>query len=180
MSYRQMDCSIARPYAPAATPRQPGPHMNLPWPLASSMAPLGALPTAPACARVHVKNTLGEWRMTALADTAELVTSELVTNAVRASTDEHGHPIYVGGHMAVILVRLLADRTRLVLEVWDMAEAQPAARRVDADAESGRGLELVAALAANWGWKTVPDWPGKYVWAELRMSTSTEVFLPHS
>src|SRR5579859_570946 len=137
------DGPMVRPYAPAVAPRQSTPHMNLPWPLASSMAPLGALPTAPACVRVYIKNTLAEWRMTTLTDTAELVSSELVTNAVQASMDEHGHPLYWDGRMAVIFVRLLADRTRLVLEVWDMAQSLPAARHIGADDESGRGLELV-------------------------------------
>lgn len=160
---------MVRPYAPAVTPRQSTPHVDHPWPLASIMAPLGALPTAPACVRAHVHNTLAEWRMTSLIDAAELVASELVTNAVHASTDEQGHPLYREGRMAVVFVRLLADRARLILEVWDMAQARPIARHMEADAESGRGLELVEALAANWGWKTAPDWPGKCVWAELRV-----------
>lgn len=173
MSYGQtQDPAMVRPYAPAVTPRQSIPRMNHPWPFVNIMAPLGALPTAPACVRAHVRNTLAEWRMTSLMDTAdidtaELVASELATNAIQASTDEHGHPIYVGGRMAVIFVRLLADRTRLVLEVWDMAQTLPAARHVSADDESGRGLELVEATSVNWGWKTAPDWPGKCVWAEL-------------
>jgi hypothetical protein len=106
--------------------------------------------------------------MTSLTDTAELVASELATNAIQASTDEQGHPIYFNGRMAVIFVRLLADRTRLVLEVWDMAQTLPTARHANADEESGRGLGLVEALSANWGWKTAPDWPGKCVWGELR------------
>jgi hypothetical protein len=148
--------------------RQPT-NANPPWPLVSNMAPLGVPTTAPGCVRAHVRSTLTEWRMTALIDTAELVASELATNAVAASTDDHGYPLYREGRMAVIFVRLLADRARLVLEVWDMAGARPIARHVEATAESGRGLELVEALTANWGWKTAPDWPGKCVWAELRV-----------
>ena len=176
MSYgHTQDSPMARPYAPRVTPRQSTPHMNRPWPLANSMTPLGALPTAPACVRAHVRDTLAEWRMTSLIDTAELVASELVTNAVQASTDEHGHPIYAGGRMAVIFVRLLAERTRLVLEVWDMAQALPAARNVSAEDETGRGLELVEAVSANWGWKTAPDWPGKCVWAELGLLVNPDV-----
>jgi hypothetical protein len=168
MSYGQIQGSpMVRPYAPAVTPRQSTPHMNHPWPLANIMAPLGALPTAPACVRAHVRNTLTEWRMSSLIDTAELVASELATNAIQASTDEHGHPIYAGGRMAVIFVRLLADRARLVLEVWDMTKALPIARHAKVNEESGRGLELVEALSVNWGWKAAPNWPGKCVWAEL-------------
>lgn len=151
------------------TEAHPMPDAGYTWPLSSSMAPLGALPTAPACVRAHIRTTLSEWHMTALADAAELVGSELVTNAVRASTDEHGHPFYLNGRMAVIFVRLLADGTRLVLEVWDMAPTLPVVRRVAPDAENGHGLELVGVLAATWSWKTAPKWPGKCVWAELRL-----------
>jgi hypothetical protein len=71
--------------------------------------------------------------------------------------------------MAVIFVRVLADHTRVVLEVWDMAQSVPTACHAQADAESGRDLELVETLAANWGSQTAPDWPGKCVWAELRV-----------
>lgn len=166
---RTQDPPMVRPYAPRVTPRQSTPHMNHPWPLANIMAPLGALPTAPACVRAHVRNTLAEWRMTSLIDTTELVASELATNAIQASTDEGGQPIYAGGRMAVIFVRLLSDRSRLVLEVWDMTQDLPVARHANVNEESGRGLELVEALSANWGWKTAPDWSGKCVWAELRV-----------
>jgi hypothetical protein len=170
MSYgKTQDPSMVRPYAPAVARRQSTPRMNHPWPLVSIMAPLGALPTAPACVRAHVRNTLTEWRMTPLIDTAELVASELATNAIQASTDEHGHPIYFKGRMAVIFVRLLADRKRLVVEVWDMAKTLPTVRHANANEESGRGLELVEAVSVNWGWKAAPDWPGKCVWAELRL-----------
>src|SRR5260221_567669 len=55
------------------------------WPLVSALPPLAALPTAPACARGHVRAAAREWGLSDLADTAELVASELVTNAVQAS-----------------------------------------------------------------------------------------------
>jgi hypothetical protein len=42
---------------------------------------LGALLTASACARLHTKQLLWEWGLARLADTSELVVSELVTNA---------------------------------------------------------------------------------------------------
>jgi hypothetical protein len=145
------------------------PNAGYTWPLSNSMAPLGALPTAPSCVRSHIRTTLCEWRMMALTDVAELVGSELVTNAVRASTDEHGHPFYLNGRMAVIFVRLLANHTRLVLEVWDLVPTLPMPCHVEPDTESGRGLELVEALAFAWSWKTTPSWPGKCVWAELRL-----------
>jgi anti-sigma regulatory factor (Ser/Thr protein kinase) len=137
------------------------------YPLVSGMVPLGALPTAPACARVHVRDTLDEWDMSGLVDVAELLTSELFTNAVEASTDEHGHPVYVNGLMAIVVFRMLAYQRGLVLEVWDLVPTPATLRQADLYDESGRGLSLVDALATRWHWKIVPDWPGKCVWAEL-------------
>lgn len=140
-----------------------------PWTLSSTMAPLAALPTAPACARAHVRTVLADWRMTKLVESAELITSELVTNAVQASTDDSASPLYYEGRMAVIHVRLLADQVRLLIEVWDMASSLPTMRQIAADDEGGRGLQLVDVLTARWGWLPVHGWPGKCVWAELSL-----------
>ena len=46
---------------------------------------LGSLPSAVPCARLHTRQVLWEWHLDALAGTAELIVSELVTNAVHAS-----------------------------------------------------------------------------------------------
>jgi anti-sigma regulatory factor (Ser/Thr protein kinase) len=135
------------------------------------MAPLAALPTAPACARGHVRSVLADWQMPELVETAEFVTSELVTNAVNASTREFGSPPYRDKQMAVIHVRLSADYVRILIEVWDMVAASPVVRQTGADDESGRGLQLVDALADQWGWLRVDRWPDKCVWAELRIET---------
>lgn len=51
------------------------------WPLASVMHPLAALKTAPASACAYVRALLPAWHLEPLADDAELVVSELVTNA---------------------------------------------------------------------------------------------------
>ena len=98
---------------------------------------------------------------------AELLTSELVTNAVEASTDECGRPVYVNGHIALVVFRMLANRDGLVLEVWDMMPTAPEVRQATLNDEHGRGLLLVETLASRWDWRTVPDWPGKCVWAEI-------------
>ena len=140
----------------------------MPWPLSSSLS-LGALPTAVASARSHARAVLAEWGMTALADTAELAVSELVTNAIRTSTDAKGRPVYRDGRLAVVHVRLFADGVRLLAEVWDESPAAPAAKNADLDDEGGRGLQLVEATSETWGWTTAEDWPGKCVWVELRV-----------
>src|SRR5690242_12541741 len=46
---------------------------------------LGALPGAVPCARLHTRLVLAEWGLKPPAEAAELVVSELVTNAIRAS-----------------------------------------------------------------------------------------------
>ena len=65
-------------------------------------------------------------------------------------------------------LRLASDRVRFRAEVWDSVPRVPAARQAGPDEEGGRGLALVEALSDRWGWTTVPGWPGKVAWAELR------------
>ena len=48
---------------------------------------LGALPTAVPCARLHARHLLWEWGLSALVEDTELLTSELITNAVKATAD---------------------------------------------------------------------------------------------
>lgn len=62
------------------------------WPLRSYLE-LGALPSAVPCARLHARLLAAEWGFEALAQTVELVVSELVTNAIRASEGVDGQPV---------------------------------------------------------------------------------------
>jgi len=55
-----------------------------PWPLRTRLE-LAAQPTAPGVARGHVRAVAYEWGLASLADTAELLASEIATNAVLAS-----------------------------------------------------------------------------------------------
>jgi anti-sigma regulatory factor (Ser/Thr protein kinase) len=137
------------------------------WPMVNQMPPLGALLTAPASARAHVSVVLNGWQMRHLADECQAVVSELVANAVNASTAPTGEPVYVGGHMAIVTLRLLSDGSWVLAEVWDEAPGVPAPRRAASDAENGRGLQLVDALTrGRWGWQAVTS-RTKVVWAEL-------------
>lgn len=138
------------------------------WPLTSAMPSMAALPTVPSVARAFVRTTLPAWHLESLTEGVELLASELTSNAVTASTDESGHPVYVNGRMSVVRVCLLTDRTRVVLEVWDQAPGTPVVRDVAEYAESGRGLVLVDAIADRWGWCPATG-PGKVVWAELSL-----------
>ena len=142
------------------------PGISAPWPLSTSL-PLGALPGATPCARLHARAVLAEWSLADRAEAAELIVSELVTNAVRASTGPNGRPRYDGSAMPVVVLRLASDGIRLLVEVWDSIPGAPAAGHPGPDDENGRGLMLVQAMCDRWNWQTVPGWPGKVVWAEL-------------
>ncbi|WAU85135.1 SpoIIE family protein phosphatase [Streptomyces sp. Qhu-G9] len=102
-------------------------------------------------AREFARNQLVGWDLEPLVDTAELLVSELVTNALRYGEGE-------------IRLRLLLDRT-LVCEVWDAGLVQPRRRRARDTDEGGRGLQLVGLLSAAWGSRRTPR--GKTVWFEL-------------
>lgn len=143
------------------------------WPLISDLGPLGALPTVPRVSRGFISVTLDGWGLGALTDIAELVVSELSTNVVRAVMTPDGSLAYdADGRLPLLWVRLLSDRARLVIEVWDTLPATlgaPVARHPHPDEESGRGLEIIETLAEDWGWETVPGWDGKRVWAVLKV-----------
>jgi anti-sigma regulatory factor (Ser/Thr protein kinase) len=143
-------------------------HPRRNWPLDSVTPLMAALPTVPAMARAFVRSTLCEWHLKSLSEGAELVASELTSNAVAASTDDSGRPAYVNGRMPCVRVALLSDGTRFVLEVWDQAPGTPVLREVAGYEENGRGLVLVDAIADKWGWCPATG-PGKVVWAEMSL-----------
>jgi anti-sigma regulatory factor (Ser/Thr protein kinase) len=144
------------------------------WPLTSDLGPVGALPTAPRLSRGFVGATLSGWGLATLVDITELLVSELSTNVVRASSNPDGSLRYdAEGKLPLLWIRLLSDRARLLIEVWDTVPAilgAPVARHPEPDEESGRGLEIIETLADEWGWETVPGWAGKKVWAVLKVS----------
>ena len=143
------------------------------WPLTSDLGPLGALPTVPRLARGFVSVTLNGWGLDALIDVTELLVSELSTNVVRASTNPDGTLRYDDdGKLPLLWIRLLYDHEQLMVEVWDTlptSAGAPVARHPQLDEESGRGLEIIETLAADWGWEAVPGWAGKKVWAILKV-----------
>ncbi len=107
--------------------------------------------------------------MESMAETVELIVSELMTNAVCATTGPGGEPRYddaVSG-LPVVHLRLSSDRVHVVVEVRDKSTGAPTPEHAEPDQKSGRGLMLVAALCERWGWEAVPGWTGKVVWAEL-------------
>lgn len=126
------------------------------WPLRSYLE-LGALPGAVPCARLHARQVLWEWGLPALSENAELLVSELMTNAIRASRPAQ--------HVMPVRLLLSSDRSRLLIEVQDTNHHPPAPTDVDDDDESGRGLHIVDAISTKCGWHTKEDLSGKIVWA---------------
>jgi hypothetical protein len=104
-------------------------------------------------ARVLVRSTLDLWDLEALADDAELLVSELTTNALR----------YAAGLISLRLA--LCDHLRC--EVGDDEPTLPTLRHPLPGSETGRGLNLVDQLASRWG--STRTRTGKLVWFELRV-----------
>jgi hypothetical protein len=113
-------------------------------------------------AREFTRITLGGWGMAAGIDVAELVISELVTNALRhgllsARWMPEEHPI---------ALTLLRRDPYLMCTVTDPEPSGPVLMEPSASAESGRGLRVVESCCAAWGWQPI-DGAGKVVWALL-------------
>lgn len=142
--------------AAKSTAPVPVPPLHL-WPHISSLE-LATLPAAVACGRLHAKQVLREWKLDHLASDAETLVSELLTNAVKASWSAHGP--------GLVALRLLANRERLIVEVWDHSRDDPRPRPVDDQSESGRGLAVIEGLSHRWGFSRVGA-RLKVVWCEL-------------
>ena len=136
------------------------------WPLRSYLE-LGALPTAVPCARLHVRQLAWEWGLDGLAESTELLVSELVTNAIQAMKQQDDQP--------AVRLRLSSDNARLLIEVWDADPRPPKPKELGAgdipglEEEGGRGLFLVAALSRDWNWYLTQEPIGKVVWCELEV-----------
>ncbi|WP_329066917.1 ATP-binding protein [Streptomyces sp. NBC_01429] len=131
--------------------------------------PLPHRPEASPRARRHTREVLALRRVDGeLAAAVELAVSELVTNAVR-----HGVCL-CGCTRGPVSLALLRAEGRLRVEVADPSRTPPrwptGIESVDAEtaaeAEEGRGLLLVTALAADWGDRAGPV-RGKVVWCEF-------------
>jgi serine phosphatase RsbU (regulator of sigma subunit)/anti-sigma regulatory factor (Ser/Thr protein kinase) len=105
--------------------------------------------------RAELRDAVRRWGVGGLADTVELLASELLTNAL-VHTDRD----------AMLTARLYdASGGRLRVEVEDESDQWPKRRTPGEQASSGRGLLLVEALADDWG--VEPRGSGKRLWFEL-------------
>ena len=143
---------------PAGRSADAGPDADFGYWRLSSRLELGSLPTAVPCARLHAKHILREWNLAQVADDAELIVSELMTNALKAVRPQ--------SEIQPIALHLLASHEYLVIQVWDALSAAPVPRPHAIDAGTGRGLEIVGLLSDRLGFYH-PAGGGKTVWAAL-------------
>ncbi|WP_436758215.1 ATP-binding protein [Streptosporangium sp. V21-05] len=117
-------------------------------------------PVAIAEARRFITTLLRTWPIT---EDAELIISELATNAIRHSASGR-----FGGSFTV---SVHVDGDRLWVGVLDQGgPSLPRLLPPQEDEEDGRGLNLVTKLAADWG--VAGDYKGRIVWAALDVKPS--------
>jgi anti-sigma regulatory factor (Ser/Thr protein kinase) len=109
------------------------------------------LASAPA-ARRYASAFLRTWQCERLVESAELLISELVVNAVLHAD-------------SAVTLRLALRPGALRVEIGDSSQEPPRLRPVDPSAVTGRGLLIVDAVASDWGVDPTAD--GKVVWFEL-------------
>lgn len=112
--------------------------------------------TVPQQVRRLVRHTLAGWDLSACSDVAELLASELATNAIRYASRPIG-------------LRLMRTDV-LMCEVSDDDHHLPTLRHVTEVDEAGRGLSLVSRMARRWGANRTSQ--GKVVWFELALPTA--------
>ena len=121
---------------------------------------LDPTPNAPGQARHWVEQAMALWDLDDPDGIADVLTSELVTNAVR----------YAGSRQLVL--RLVWELGRLRVEVEDDGSGAVQMRSADPTRGDGYGLRLVQELADNWGWRDTES--GKSVWFELTFGTDRD------
>lgn len=121
-------------------------------------------------ARELVRKRLAEYGLQDLVDIAELLVSELATNAVVHAGGRYRLTLSLGTGTGTGTLRceVADERPRLPLPPHRQAGSDDHLD-VDPDSENGRGLLLVDALAHRWGSRLVDD--GKEVWFELELGT---------
>lgn len=129
-------------------------------PVVAALSSSWSLPRDPAAAgqaRRLTRHFLLHRGLAEYAETAELLVSELVTNAL-----VHGH--------GAITLRLRRRRGTLRCEVTDHCADIPGNRPQSPDSETGRGIHLLEMLARRWGVRCLER--GKAVWFELATATT--------
>ncbi|MGI8451813.1 MAG: ATP-binding protein [Streptosporangiaceae bacterium] len=121
---------------------------------AVSCLQLGAQPSAAFWARRHTGTALRAWELCDEdIETAQLLISELVTNAVKFSGSAvAGEPGSGPTDAMAISLALRYCADHLIIEVRDPYPTPPVLAQAGTEAEDGRGLMLVQALAKEWSY----------------------------
>ncbi|MGV9654149.1 ATP-binding protein [Streptomyces sp. NPDC003554] len=133
------------PLRPLGAPRGRASAWDASWPLQQE-------PLSVRQARQLVCAQLADWALPELGDTAELLVSEVVTNALRHTRGP-------------LRLNLRLCGSRLLCEVEDTESAGPVRNTAGPDAEGGRGTKLLDLLADAWG--SARTTTGKTVWFAL-------------
>ena len=119
---------------------------------------LSSSSSASASARAFLRETLETWELDGFGQVTELLTTELVSNAVR----------HVG---STITLRAFRQPSRIRVEVDDASPVMPMRRDPEPVDPRGRGILIVESLASDWGTDVRAD--GKTVWFEIDVATAT-------
>ena len=119
---------------------------------------LPGIPGSVPAARRHIRDALGLYGLGEYAADAAIITSELVANAVR-------HACGNGAATIGVTLTCAGNPAAVTILVSDSSPQGPVRRETPADDEQGRGLQIVAALSARWGWRCEDG--GKTVFAVL-------------
>lgn len=136
---------------------------------------LADTPNAVALARLHTADVLSGWGVCAdVVETAQLLVSELATNAVRHSEKGEAPVPPFSSQSGVqpfeLLLEIVSGAVRL--SVWDRDPRPPVLKEVGVDATGGRGIFIVAAMSRAWGYYPARSAPGKVVWAEVALAAT--------
>lgn len=146
-------------------------------PILRNTLKLADTPNSVTWARRHTVDVLRRWGILSedVLETARLVVSELATNAVRHPEKNDAQGTSYSDFRAVHIFELLLEITDTVVRVsvWDRDPTPPQLKEVRLEESSGRGIFIVANVSARWGHYRPSAAPGKVVWAEVPMSTSS-------
>ncbi|MGW0954824.1 ATP-binding protein [Streptomyces sp. NPDC002545] len=123
--------------------------------------PFKALPAEVRLLRKAATAQLDQWGVPTAGEETALVVTELATNVIK----------HVGEGASATLI-LEWSRERLRVEMHDKSRVLPSVHRADCDAECGRGLHMVTAMAVDWG--TVVTALGKAVWCDIALGSESD------
>jgi anti-sigma regulatory factor (Ser/Thr protein kinase) len=119
---------------------------------------LPGLPESVPVARRRVRAALGFHELGEFTEDAEVITAELVANAVQHACED-------GTKAIGVILTHAGTPAAVTVAVSDCSPQVPVRRDTPAGSEQGRGLQIVEALSAHWGWRCGGG--GKVVFAVL-------------